>query len=94
MEGKFTNKNESLGEVDNSTLNISQSDANNLNESFNQNQLAGLGPKMKELVRKSQTRVEAFQDFYKSVKSYKNFDSDVHMDEYIEKKENELVYKQ
>lgn len=48
---------------------------------------------MKELVKKQQIRVEAFQDFYKNVKSYKTFDSDAHLEEFTERKEQEEAYK-
>jgi len=41
---------------------------------------------MMDLVSKYQTRVEYYQDFYKSVKTYKNFNPEAHYEDFVQRK--------
>lgn len=45
--------------------------------------------KMSDVQKLYQNRVDFFKDFYKSVKSYKNFNHDLQFKEFIERKEEE-----
>ena len=44
------------------------------------------GPSMMDLVSKYQSRVEYYQDFYKSVKTYKNFNPEAHYEDFVQRK--------
>ena len=41
---------------------------------------------MMDLVSKYQSRVEYYQDFYKSVKTYKNFNPEAHYEDFVQRK--------
>ena len=44
---------------------------------------------MHDLQKEYQTRVECFQDFYRNVQSYSNYDSHSHQEEFRRRKEEE-----
>ena len=43
---------------------------------------------MKDLQKEAKNRIEWYQDFYKSVKSYKNFDSEENYSGFLQRKKD------